>query len=162
MTENTDLAAAMACDEDLLADLGRVAWAAAHLHAAVRDAVTAIPAAGTGPGFSERTLSLALAELEHRSRQLSPAARKQVLSWSHTVGRPAKNGRDQVLHAVTATTPDGSPALMATDPSGPGPFTVADLQEVTGQLLHATLTLPRPPYITPQVQADEPVEPSSV
>ena len=77
------------------------------------------------------------------------------------MARPAKNARDQVLHAVTATTPDGHQALTATDPSGPGPFTAADLKEVAGQLLHATLTLPRPPYTTPQVQAVEPVEPAA-
>ena len=77
----------------------------------------------------ERTLSLALAELEHRARQLTP---------------PPATDADR--HR----------------PIRPGPFTAADLQEVAGQLLHATLTLPRPPYTTPQVQADEPVEPSSV
>lgn len=144
-----ELAAVVAFEEALLVDLGRVVWAAAGLHAAVRDALTAMPALDTGVSFSERTLSLALAELEQRARRLSRRSRYAVMTWCRSAARPAKNARDRVLHAVTATTPDGHPVLLTTDHPDPTRLTAADLREVTAQLVHATATLPRPPYTLP-------------
>jgi len=157
VSEDADLVAGMPCDQTLLADLGRVVWAAARLHAVVRDALNAIDGVPSDDSFSEHTLGQAIAQLEQRARHLPRRSRTEVTSWCRTVGRPAKTGRDQVLHAITYTDPDGRQALMTNDHSAPGRFLIPELQEVTAQLVHAAMTLPRPPYDTPaQPQALEP------
>jgi hypothetical protein len=149
VSEYADLVAVMPCDETLLADLGRAVWAAARLHAGVRDALNAIEGVPSDAPFIDYTLGRAITELEQRARRLDPPRTEQVVTWCRTVGRPAKDARDQVMHAITYTDPDGRQALMTNDHAAPGRFLIPELQEVTGQLIHAAMTLPRPPYDTP-------------
>jgi len=157
VSEDADLVAGMACDQTLLADLGRVVWAAARLHAVVRDSLNAIEGVPSDGPFIDHTLGQAISQLEQRARRLPPPARSEVITWCQTVGRLAKNARDQVMHAITYTDPDGRQALMTNDHSPPGRFLVPELRQVAGRLVHASTTLLRPPYDPPaQPKALEP------
>jgi hypothetical protein len=131
--------AAMPCDDDLLADLGRVAWAAARLHAGVRDAINTHVGAPSDAPF-EKTLGGAIADLE---KLATAAGRQDQVDWVLQIGRPASKRRNSVIHAVTFTAGDGKQALGTVDGSSPGRFLVPELQGVTGALIDASRTLPR-------------------
>lgn len=128
----------MPSDPDLLTDLGRVAWAAARLHAGVRDAVNRHHGQASDVPF-EHTLGQAIAELE----ALAAAGRRSdQTSWVTHTGRPASRKRNAVIHAVTFTADDGKQAIGTVDHSAPGRFLAPELREVALDLIHAHMTLP--------------------
>ena len=131
--------AAMPSDNALLADLGRVAWVAARLHAAVRDAIdTHVGAASDAP--FEKTLGGAIADLE---KLATAAGRADQVDWVVNTGRPASRKRNAVIHAVTYTADDGKQALGTVDHSDPGRFLAPELQDVTRALIDASRALPK-------------------
>jgi hypothetical protein len=129
----------MPCDDDLLLELGRVQWAAARLHAGVRDAINRHDGQASDQPF-EKTLGQAVSLLEDRARA---ASRPDQLDWVTDIGRPAVKKRNLVTHAVTFTAEDGKQAIGTVDHSAPGRFLRAELREVTLHLIHASMTLPK-------------------
>ncbi|WP_152424165.1 hypothetical protein [Leucobacter sp. UCD-THU] len=130
----------MPCDPDLLEELGRVVWAAARLHFGIRDAINRIVGESSDAPFGT-TLGGALSQLTGEAKT---AGRLDIIEWVETIGRPAKNKRDGVLHAVTFTAEDNQQAIGApSSEKGPHRYGVAELREVSYQLIHASRTLPR-------------------
>lgn len=141
------LASGMPCDEGLLAEVGRVHWAAARLHAGVRDAINFIDGAPSDAPFRDWTLGSAITKLEQRAQKFVDGPdRDALIRWCRDVGRPAKHHRDAVAHAITYTATDGRQAIMTNDHSTPGRFERDQLHEVTGRLVDASMRLPPPPY----------------
>lgn len=128
----------MPSDPDLLTDLGRVAWAAARLHAGVRDAINRYHGQASDVPF-EHTLGKAIAELEGLA---AAAGRSDQTSWVANVGRPASRTRNAVIHAVTFTAEDGKQAIGTVDHQAPRRFLAPELRKVTLDLIHAHMTLP--------------------
>jgi hypothetical protein len=128
----------MPSDPDLLVELGRVSWAAARLHAGVRDAINKHNGAPSDAPF-ELTLGQAIADLQ---KLAGAATRGDQVEWVLQIGRPAAKQRNAVIHAVTFTAPDGKQALGTMDHSAPGRFLAADLRQVTLSLIEASMALP--------------------
>ncbi|MGH3474347.1 MAG: hypothetical protein ACRDOT_05460 [Aeromicrobium sp.] len=129
----------MPCDPGLLVELGRVTWAAARLHAGVRDAINALDAESSDEPFGW-TLGEAVRQLDKRAQERGLI---EVTEWVSTIGRPAVKRRNAVVHAVTYTAKDGRQAIGTADHSPPGRFMNAGLRQVSGSLIHASKTLPR-------------------
>lgn len=129
----------MPADESLLFELGRVSWAAARLHATVRDAINALRGEPSDVPFGV-TLGSAVSELETLARKVG---RSDLIHWTTTSGRPAVARRNAVIHAVTYTADDGLQAIRTRDHSAPGRFRNPELREVTLELVAASSTLPR-------------------
>ena len=71
------------------------------------------------------------------------AGRQDQVEWVEKIGRPAKDRRDGVLHAVTFTASDDRQAIGAfASEKGPQRYGIAELREVTRRLIHASSTLP--------------------
>jgi hypothetical protein len=139
MTESSDSEVdLMPTDPDLLAEIGRVTWAAARLHHAVRDAIGRHQGAATDAPFEE-TLGGAIAQLE---RLAVAGGRTDQAQWVTAVGRPATARRNGVVHAITATI-DDKQALITPDGSAPGRFLVPELRDVTLALVRAHQDLPQ-------------------
>lgn len=128
----------MPSDPGLLVELGRVSWAAARLHAGVRDAINKHYGASSDGPF-ELTLGQAITTLENLAHV---AHRADQMAWVLESGRPASRQRNAVIHAVTFTTADGRQALGTVDHSPPGRFLAPELREVTLALIQANMTLP--------------------
>lgn len=127
----------MPCDTDLLVELGRVAWAAARLHAGVRDAINRHHGTSSDAPF-ECTLGQAIGELEGLA---NTAKRPDQAAWVRQFGRPASRRRNTVIHAITFTAEDGRQAIGTVDHSHPGRFLVPELRAVTLALIHASMML---------------------
>lgn len=129
----------MPCDPDLLEELGRVVWAAARLHFGIRDAINRLEGESSDAPFA-KTLGGALSQL---TQGAEAAGRQDLVEWAEAIGRPAKDKRDGVLHAVTFTAADDRQAIGAFDSEkGPRRYGVTELREVSRQLIHASRTLP--------------------
>lgn len=128
----------MPSDADLLVDLGRVAWAAARLHAGVRDAINRHHGVPSDAPF-EKTLGQAIAQLAGLA---AASGRDDQLGWVEQVGRPAARQRNAVIHAVTYTAEDGKQALHTADHAAPGRFQTAELRAVVLALIEAGSSLP--------------------
>ncbi|QYD72957.1 hypothetical protein KZJ38_25085 [Paraburkholderia edwinii] len=128
----------MPSDPDLLVDLGRVAWAAARLHAGVRDSINKHNGSTSMAPF-ELTLGQAIADLEKLAKNND---RADQADWVRDFGRPASRLRNAVIHAVTFTAPDGKQAIGTVDRTPPGRFLVPDLRAVTLALIEASMKLP--------------------
>ena len=128
----------MPSDPDLLADLGRVAWAAARLHAGVRDSINRHSGSTSIDPF-ERTLGGAIADLE---RLATSKGRADQVDWVRDFGRPANRLRNEVIHAVTFTASDGKQAIGTVDRTAPVRFLLPELRAVTLALIEASMKLP--------------------
>jgi hypothetical protein len=128
----------MPSDPDLLMDLGRVAWAAARLHAGVRDSINKHNGSTSMAPF-ELTLGQAIADLEKLGKN---NGRADQVDWVRDFGRPASRLRNAVIHAVTFTAPDGKQAIGTVDNSLPGRFLAPELRSVTLALIEASMKLP--------------------
>lgn len=128
----------MPCDPDLLTDLGRVAWAAARLHAGVRDCIDNHNGSASMDPF-ELTLGQAIADLEKHAKS---NGRTDQVDWVRDFGRPASRLRNAVIHAVTFTATDDKQAIGTVDGSPPGRFLAPDLRAVTLALIEASMKLP--------------------
>ncbi|MBB2988522.1 hypothetical protein FHW15_003705 [Terracoccus luteus] len=128
----------MPCDDTLLTELGRVTWAAARLHAGVRDAINRHNGQPSDEPFTQ-TLGQAVATLETQAKN---EGRDDQVEWVTQIGRPAVRLRNAVTHAVTYTAKDGRQAIGTVDHSSPGRFLREDLRDVTLYLIHASMTLP--------------------
>lgn len=115
-----------------------MAWAAARLHAGVRDAINNYQGAASDAPF-KATPGQAISELERLAER---EARSDQQAWISTSGRPALRRRNAVIHAVTYTANDGKQALGTVDHSRPRHFLTADLRNVTRDLIAASMTLP--------------------
>lgn len=129
----------MPCDPDLLFELGRVTWAAARLHAGIRDAINSHRGTPSNTPFGI-TLGKAVSELEDLAEK---AGRGDQATWATDVGRPAVKVRNLIVHAITYTAGDGRQAIRTSDHSPPGRLLGQDLREVTFRLLEAHQTLPK-------------------
>lgn len=129
----------MPCDFELLTELGRVTWAAARLHAGVRDAINRHDGRPSDEPFT-KTLGQAVGVLERRARS---AGRTDQIEWILGIGRPAVKRRNAVTHAVTYTAPDGRQAIRTVDHTAPGRFLRDELRKVSRHLIHASMTLPK-------------------
>lgn len=89
---------------------------------------------------SGKTLGGVLTDLEGLATK---AGRQDQVEWVRTIGRPARDRRDGVLHAVTFTASDDLQAIGSfSSEKGPQRFGVPELREVTRRLIHASSTLP--------------------
>jgi len=129
----------MPCDPDLLVELGRVTWAAARLHAGVRDSINKHSDSSSMAPF-ELSLGQAIAELKTLAETNN---RADQVAWVLEFGRPANRLRNAVIHAVTFTAPDDKQAIATVDWSPPGRFLAPDLRAVTLALIEASMKLPR-------------------
>lgn len=128
----------MPSDPDLLVDLGRVAWAAARLHAGVRDSINKHRGSSSMAPFG-LTLGRAIGDLEELAKS---NGRADQVDWVRDFGRPASRLRNAVIHAVTFTAPDGKQAIQTADRTPPGRFLASDLRAVTLALIEASMKLP--------------------
>jgi len=129
----------MPSDPDLLVELGRVVWAAARLQSGIRDAINQHNGVPSDKPFG-KTLGGVLRELEGLAAK---AGRKDQVEWVEKVGRPARDRRDGVLHAVTFTASDDLQAIGSfSSEKGPQRYSIPELREVTRRLIHASSTLP--------------------
>ncbi|MDH0739912.1 MULTISPECIES: hypothetical protein [Achromobacter] len=128
----------MPSDPDLLVELGRVAWAAARLHAGVRDSINRHGGSSSMAPFG-LTLGQAIAHLEQLATQ---NGRADQTDWVRDFGRPASRRRNAVIHAVTYTAPDRKQAIQTVDRTAPGRFLSPDLRAVTLSLIEANMKLP--------------------
>jgi hypothetical protein len=139
MTEPSDSEVdLMPTDPDLLAEIGRVTWAAARLHHGVRDAIGRHEGTATNAPF-KTTLGGAIKQLE---RLATAAGRTDQMQWITALGRPATARRNGVVHAITATVEDKQ-ALITPDGSAPERFLVPELRDVTLALVKAHQGLPQ-------------------
>lgn len=129
----------MPCDLELLVELGRVTWAAARLHAGVRDAINELDGRPSDEPFGW-TLGNAVGRLEQRVQRIGLP---EVTDWVKRIGRPAVKRRNAVVHAVTYTASDSTQAIGTADHSPPGRFLNQELRQVSLSLIHASMTLPR-------------------
>lgn len=128
----------MPADPDLLVELGRVAWAAARLHAGVRDAINKHRSSTSMAPFG-LSLGQAIAELHQLAKN---SGRVDQCAWVDDIGKPAKDRRNAVIHAVTFTAPDDMQAIQTSDGTPPGRFLASDLRAVTLALIEASMKLP--------------------
>lgn len=128
----------MPADPDLLVELGRVAWAVARLHAGVRDAINKHRSNTSMAPFG-LSLGQAITELK---RLAETNGRADQCAWVEDIGRPAKDRRNAVIHAVTFTTSDQKQAIMTSDGAPPGCYLASDLRAVTLALIEASMKLP--------------------
>lgn len=126
------------CDKEPLTELGRVSWAAARLHAGVRDAIDRHDGAASDEPFT-KTLGQAVKMLEVRAPQ---ASRVDQVEWVTSNGRPAVRMRNRVVHAVTYTAPDGRQSIGTLDHWPSGRFLSDESLASTLHLVHASMTLP--------------------
>lgn len=148
MTDYSDRAATMPCDESLLPSIGRVTWAAARLHAGVRDAINVIDGAASDAPF-DRALGGAITDLKTRvMNHVVEPERTALLEWILLIGRPAKDRRNEVVHAVTFTANGGVQAIGSVGGSPVERYLEPELLQVAGQLEDALARLPRGPYKT--------------
>jgi hypothetical protein len=129
----------MPLDDTLLEDLGRLNWAAARLHHAIRDAINEIDGAPSDDPFADWSLGKALGELNRRAEVLGTDEGRRLSQWCRQT-RGAVQGRNGIVHAVAYTDKDGAQALRTL--SGAGRVTVHLLRVVTGMLVHAASTMP--------------------
>src|SRR5699024_12340696 len=128
----------MPSDPDLLVELGRVVWAAARLQSGIRDAINQHNGVPSDEPFG-KTLGGVLRELEGLAAK---AGRKDQVEWVEKVGRPARDRRDGVLHAVTCTASDDLQAIgSCSSEKGPQRYSIPELREVTRRLIHASSTV---------------------
>lgn len=125
----------MPSDPTLLAELGRVTWAAARLHAGVRDAINKHGGSSSMQPF-ERTLGQAIGDLK---KLAASNGRTDQVTWADDVGQPACRRRNDVIHAVTYTAPGGTQAIAPVDGNR---LLVPDLREVSRLLIEAHTHLP--------------------
>jgi hypothetical protein len=85
------------------------------------------------------SLGQAIAELDQLAKN---NGRADQCAWVQDVGRPAKDRRNAVIHAVTFTAPDQKQAIKTSDGAPPGRFLAADLRAVTLALIEAHMKLP--------------------
>lgn len=128
----------MPADPDLLVELGRVAWAAARLHAGVRDAINKHRRSTSMAPFG-RTLGQAIGELNQLAKN---NGRADQCEWVENVGKPARDRRNAVIHAVAFTASDQKQAIQTSDGAPPGRFLAPDLRAVTLALIEASMKLP--------------------
>lgn len=146
MVDYTENALSMPCDEELLAPLGRVAWAALRLHHGVRDAINTIEGTPSDAPF-EQTLGQAVGRLRDlATHHAVEPARTAVLSWYNDTASPAVESRNGVLHAIGYTDPDGRQALRGSSIDRPARYLTTELLQAAGHLIEASRTLPQGPY----------------
>jgi hypothetical protein len=127
----------MPTDPELLFELGRVAWAAARLHAGVRDSIDKHKGLASMDPF-KTTLGRAIAELESLAKR---QGRLDQVDWVDKFGRPASHLRNAVIHAVTFSI-DGKQAIGKVDDPRAGRFMNPELRAVTLALIDASMKLP--------------------
>lgn len=132
-------------DDALLEQLGRVQRAAAHLHAAVRDATNELTGQRNDIPL-ESTLSVAVRGLEYRVQRLPKSdLRTRLLQWIHEQGIPAADRRTRVTIARVVAAGDGTQSLH--DDATGQDFDAYDLVDVADRLAEAARTLPPGPYV---------------
>ena len=132
------LAASMSCAEQLLPDLGRVAWAATRLRADVGAAL----AERRGPRPEPSRHPSPYPSLAEDLRELEAIAEGTVLAeWCRTIGAHAVAAHDAVVHEIVHGTPLDDGSGVVRPPERP-PYGRNELTEVTGRLVNAAITLP--------------------
>ncbi|MET1060842.1 MAG: hypothetical protein ABWX84_14675, partial [Nocardioides sp.] len=109
----------MPCDPTLLEDPGRVNWAAARLHFAIRDAINALDGETSDAPF-DVTLGKALTKLRERADAMISPEGRELSRWCRGPARKAVQARNGVIHAVTFTADDGRQAIGTVDHADPG------------------------------------------
>lgn len=148
MTNDEDFLAyvdRMPADEDLLAPVGRVAWAAASLHHAIRDALNVVGGQPSDEPW-EDTLGRSLSQLREKASALGTHEGRLLDQWCRRDARPAVQARNAVLHGVVYTAEDGHPALRRIDGVEPVRWSTETLLTVCGQLVYASTTMPPVPH----------------
>ena len=112
-------------------------WAAARLHAGVRDTINSHQGATSDKPFG-MTLGQAVSSLEESAKI---ACRVDQVNWVANIGRPAVKMRNGVVHAVTYTADGGQQALGTVDHTPPDRCLIDNLRQVTLHLIHASMTL---------------------
>jgi hypothetical protein len=87
----------------------------------------------------DKDLGTALNELQTLAHN---AKRGDQERWVEEYGKPVKELRNGVVHAVTFTAEDGSQAIMGTRKRGSERFQNPELREVTRRLIEASISLP--------------------
>lgn len=129
----------MPSDPDLLPELGRVAWAAARLHAGVRDAINRLRGGASDRPFSA-TLGQALGELKHLAAK--DDRRPDIVAWVDWAMDYAVRPRNKVIHTVTYTAEDGKQAIISLESGAQQRLRVPELRSVTAALIEASMKLP--------------------
>lgn len=132
------LASSMACDKELLPELGRASWAATCLRANVRTVLEDLrgprPAPSRWPAIGP-SLAEDVRELE------SIAEGTALAEWCRSVAANAVAAHDAVVHEIVHGTPLDDGSGVARPPERP-PYGRNELIEVTGRLVNAANTLP--------------------
>lgn len=131
-------------DEELLAPLGRVMWAAIRLHHAVRDTLGLDLGAGlSDEPFEKYTLGGAISALRRSAAAAGDPWDPVIIRWADESGTPAANQRDRVAHAVAYTADDGRQALRTGGRKGlpRERVTTELLEEIASRLEHASVEL---------------------
>lgn len=114
-------------DEDLLAPLGLMSWAAIRLHHAVRDTI----GLDLGDGLSDRpfdlTLGRAMTELVEAAERKGDPRGAAITAWKAGIGQRALKERNRLTHAIAYTAEDGKQALMTASTAGTGERVTAEL-----------------------------------
>ena len=128
-------------DEELLAPLGLVTWAAARLHSGVRDSL----GLDFGDGLSDEpfndTLGTVIRKLVNDAASAGEPWATEVADWAEQYGWPACKERDSIVHAVAHTAADGKQAIMRPRRHGGGRLLTPDLEHAAGHLTLASVRL---------------------
>ncbi|MBR8657572.1 hypothetical protein KDH83_30080 [Achromobacter sp. Marseille-Q0513] len=133
----------MPCDPSLLAEIGRVTWAAARLHSGVRDAIDTHLGGSSMMPFT-KTLGTAVRLLQKHAKENN---HHEQVAWAEYIGMPAVNRRNAVVHGVTYTFVLGSVEEQAIGTLEEGNklsrLLVPELRLVTRELIEASMALPK-------------------
>lgn len=128
-------------DEEMLAPLGLVTWAAIRLHSTIRDILTR----DLGDGLSDKpfdmTLGRAMSALGRTASEAGEPWAAMIRDWYVKYGSPALDKRNSVTHAIAYTAEDGKQALMRPRRHGGTRLTVDDLHDAAGHLTLASVRL---------------------
>lgn len=98
-------------DEELLAPLGLVTWAASRLHHVIRDVLGLDLGEGLSNEPFDPTLGGVMSRLEKRALSVGEPWSTAIGNWSSSFGRPAVALRDSTTHVIAFTAEDGRPAI---------------------------------------------------
>ena len=129
-------------DEDLLAPLGLMSWAAIRLHHAVRDTIGLDLGDGLTDQPFEFTLGRAMTELVKAAERKGDPWASAIGGWRSGIGQRALQERNRLTHATAYTAEDGKQALMtASTERGRERITAELLARAAGLLTLASVEL---------------------
>lgn len=128
-------------DEEMLAPLGLVTWAAIRLHHTIRDTLDLQFGEGLSQEHFDKTLGQAMHVLKQAAANAGEPWASAIADWHSTYGSVVLDKRNSIAHAIAYTADDGKQAIMRPLRHGGTRITVEDLHDAAGHLTLASVRL---------------------